>query len=184
VTKITVKIRPYSLLGNEKGERIVGTFAFTVNKVDAVCAAMIPLMDSKECISAGHMSVALAPPDFQHQVILVAPQVFTTAEEAWKTFQPLIDLGPMIQMVGPSTFEKHSNHFDWLCAKGSFKRFTQYRMTGFHAENFQELIRLHAELVSTCPDAAKSAFTMEWHTPYKGPRVDTSFGMDEAHYWL
>jgi len=184
VTKITIKILPYSLLGNKKGERITGTFAFTVDKVDAVCAAMAPLMESKNFISAGHFSVALAPPTFQNQVLLVAPQIFATAEEAWKLFQPLINLYPFMQLVGHSTFEKHSDNFDWLRAKGSFKRFTQYGMTGFYAGNFKELVKLHAELVETCPDAAKSAFTMEWHTPYKGPRVDTAFGMDDVQYWL
>jgi len=184
VTEITVKIRPYSSLGNDQGQRIIGTFAFTVDKVDAVCAAMVPLMESKEYISAGHFTIALAPPDFQHQVLLVAPQVFATAEEAGKFFQPLMDLGPMMQMVGPSTFEKHSDHLEWICAKGDFKRFTQNGMTRFSTENFCELVKLHAELVSTCPDAARSGFTVEWHTLYKGSRVDTSFGLHDVRYWL
>lgn len=185
VTQITVKTRPYSLLGNEQGQRTLGTFAFTVDKVDAVCAAMIPLMDSKDYVSAGHMSVILAPPDFKHQMLLVGPQVFATAEEAAKLFQPLVDLGPIMQMVGPSTFETHSEHFERLCTKGGFKRFTQNGMTGFNTENFRGLIELHAELASTCPEAAmRSGITVEWHTLYKGPQIDTSFGLDDVQYWL
>jgi len=184
VTEITIKIHPYSLLGNGQGQRTIGTFVFTTDKVDAVCAAMVSLMESEEYMSAGHFSIALAPPDFQHQVLLIAPQVFATAEEAEKLFQPLVDLGPMMQMIGPSTFEKHSDHFEWLSAKGSFKRFTQNGMTKFSVENFRELIKLHAELVSTCPDAARSGFTVEWHTPHKGPEVDTSFGLHDVRYWL
>lgn len=184
-TQITVKTRPYSVLGNELAQRIVGSFAFTVDKLDAVAAIMGPLMESDEIVSAGHFSIAQAPPDFQHQVLLVAPQVFSTPDVAAQLFQPLIDLGPLMQMVAPSTFQSHSDHSAYLCTKGSFKRFTQNGIpSGFSAEKFRDLLQLHSELIATCPDAARSGFTVEWHSPYKGPRAETAFGHEGVEYWL
>ncbi|ETS83867.1 hypothetical protein PFICI_05743 [Pestalotiopsis fici W106-1] len=184
VVELTIKISPYSLMGNDQGQRMLGTYIFTLDKLDAVSAAMVPIMESEECASAGHFSIALAPPDFQHQVLLVAPQVFASAEDAEKLLKPLADLGPIMQTFVPSTFEKHSDHFDYLCAKGSFKRFTQIGMTGFSKDNFAELINLHSELVKGCPDAAMSAFSVEWHTPYKGSREVVSFGHAQVDYWM
>lgn len=184
-TQITVKIRPYSVLGNNLAQRTIGTFAFTVDKLDAVAAVMVPLMESKEVVSAGHVSVTQAPPDRQHQVLLVAPQVFAAPEVAAQLFQPLVELGPILQVVAPSTFETHSEHMAYLCTKGGFKRFTQNGMpAGFGVEKFRELVKLHSELVATCPDAARSGFTVEWHSPYRGSRVDTAFGLGGMEVWL
>lgn len=184
-TQITVKTLPYSILGNDLAQRIIGTFAFTVDRLDAVAAVMAPLMESKEVVSAGHISVMQAPPDFQHQVLLVAPQVFTTPEAAARLFQPLVELGPILQMVAPSTFETHSEHLAYLCTTGGFKRFTQNGLpAGFSAARFRELIQLHSELIATCPDNARSGFTVEWHSAYKGPRPETAFGLAGMEYWL
>ncbi|KAF3008217.1 hypothetical protein E8E14_009289 [Neopestalotiopsis sp. 37M] len=184
VVELTIRTYPYSLMGNEQGQRMLGTYIFPADKLDAVSAAMVPIMESEECASAGHFSVALAPPDFQHQVLLVAPQVFATAENAEKLLKPLVDLEPMMQSLEPSTFEKHSDHLDHLCAKGSFKRFTQIGMTSHSKDNFGELIKLHSELVKGCPDAAMSAFSVEWHTRCKKSRENTSFGLNEVDYWM
>lgn len=184
-TEITVKTRPYSILGNDLAQRIIGTFAFTLDKFDAVAAVIAPLMESKEVVSAGHISVVQAPPDLQHQVLLVAPQVFATSEVAARLFQPLIELGPILQIVAPSTFESHSEHMGWLCTKGGFKRFTQNGLpAGFNAARFRELVQLHTELITTCPDAARSGFTVEWHSAYNGPRVETAFGLEGMEFWL
>lgn len=184
-TEIKVKIRPYSILGNDLAQRIIGTFAFTVDKLDAVAAVMAPLMESNEVVSAGHFSVTQAPPDLQHQVLLVAPQVFATSEAAARVFQPLIELGPILQIVAPSTFESHSDHLAALCTKGGFKRFTQNGLPGgFSAAKFRDLVQLHSELIKTCPDAARSGFTVEWHSAYNGPRAETAFGLEGMEYWL
>lgn len=172
-------------MGNDLGQRIVGSFAFTVDKLDAVTAIIAPLMESNEIVSAGHFSVAQAPPDLQHQVLLVAPQVFATSDIAAQLFQPLIDLGPIMQNVAPSMFQSHSDHLAYLCTKGGFKRFTQNGIpVGFRAEKFRELLQLHSELVATCPDAARSGFTVEWHSAYKGLRVETAFGLEGVECWL
>lgn len=185
VTEITIKTSPYTLLGNSEGQRMVGTYVFPSQQADAVVAALRPIMESNEYISSGHLLIAMAPPDLKHQALIVAPQVFCSADEATKLFQPLADLGPIMQLLVPSTFENHSDHIAYMCAKGDFKRFTQNGLVGWNTENLQQLIELHAELVSNCPDAAMTSYTLEWHTLSKVHRErNTSFGLEDVVYWL
>lgn len=127
----------------------------------------------------------MAPPDMKHQILLVAPEFFASADEAAKILQPLSDLGPIMQALVLSTFDKHSDHLDYLCAKGDFKRVTQIGMKGWTAKNLDDLIKLYSELVSTCPDAIMSAFSFQWNTPCKieQPR-NTSFGLEDVDHWL
>lgn len=185
-TSLTIKIHPYAKLGtDQEAQRTIATLAFTVDKLDSVAAALLEITESKEHVSAGHFSVAQAPPDLKLQVLLVAPQIFAPPEVAEKVLQSLVELGPIMQMVGPSTFSTHSDHMEYLCAKGDFKRFTQNGMShGFDVENFRSLVKLHAEYIAACPDAARSGFTVEWHTPYTGEKVDCAFGLGEVEYWL
>ncbi|KAI0473059.1 FAD-binding domain-containing protein [Xylariaceae sp. FL0804] len=188
ITEITIKTYPYSMLGNEEGQRMCGTYVFLPSQLDAVCAALQKIMESREYVSAGHFMIAQAPPDLKQQVLFVAPQVFCSESEATALFQPLVDIGPVQQMLVPSTFKHHrdreSDHLDWICAKGDFKRFTQNGMAGWSTENFRRLVNLHAELVKCCPDAARSGYSVEWHTPCKAEREDTSFGHQDVDYWL
>lgn len=172
-------------MGSADGQCTTGTFVFSVDKLDAVAAVLAALMKKgREFVSAGRISVVQASPDFRRQVLLVAPQVFVDVGHAVEIFQPLVDLGPIMEMVAPSAFDKHGDHMDSLCAKGGFKRFTQNGMTGFSVDNFRRLVELHGELVSTCPDAARSEFSVEWYTPCKEEHIDTAFGMGEVEMWL
>ncbi|KAK7737330.1 hypothetical protein SLS53_006633 [Cytospora paraplurivora] len=185
VTEVTIKTSPYTLLGNDQGQRMCGTYVFPSQQADAVLAALRPIMENNKYVSAGHLLIAMAPPNFKHQALIAAPQVFCSAEEATKLFQPLADLGPIMQTLVPSTFENHSDHLAYMCAKGDFKRFTQDGLIGWNAENFRQLIELHAEIVSNCPDAALTSYTLEWHSPSKAHREkDTSFGLEDVTYWL
>ncbi|KAI0006670.1 FAD-binding domain-containing protein [Xylariaceae sp. FL0662B] len=185
VTELTIKTKPYSLLGNEDGQRMCGTYIFGIQSFDAVCTALEAIMKSTEYISAGHIMIVQAPPDLKQQVLLVAPQAFCSANEAAKLFQPLIDVGPVQHMLVTSTFDKHSDHLDWVCAEGDFKRFSQAGLAGWSTENFRRLAELHAELVENCPDAVRSGYTVEWHTPCRAKREpNSSFGNENVEFWL
>ncbi|KAK8052542.1 FAD binding domain-containing protein [Apiospora rasikravindrae] len=185
VTEITIKTYPYSLLGNKGGQRICGTYVFLPHQIDQVCAAVETVIQNDRYASAGHFMVMQAPPELKQQVLFVAPQVFCSSEEAAKIFQPLVDVGTLQQAIVPSTFEKHSDQLDWVCAKGDFKRFTQNGLPDWNRENIKKLAQLHAELVENCPDAARSGYNIEWHSPRKpqgGP--ETAFGHGSVDYWL
>ncbi|KAI1411879.1 FAD-binding domain-containing protein [Hypoxylon sp. FL1857] len=185
VTELTIKTYPYSLLGNDSGQRMCGTYIFLPTQLEAVCAVLRTIAESSKYASAGHLMIVQAPPDLKQQVLLVAPQVFCSAEEAAVFFQPLVEIGPIQQSLFPSTFETHSDHLDWICAKGNFKRFTQIGVPNLSTENFRQLAELHAELIAGCPDAARSGYTLEWHTPCKAERqLKSSFGNENVDYWL
>ncbi|KAK7955670.1 fad binding domain-containing protein [Apiospora aurea] len=143
-------------------------------------------MQDDQYPSAGHFMVMQAPPELKQQVLFVPPQVFCSSDEAAKLFQPLVDVGPLQQAIVPSTFDKHSDQLDWVCAKGDFKRFTQNGLPDWNRDNIKTLAQLHAELVDNCPDAARSAYNIEWNSPRKlqGGPAETAFGHASVDYWL
>ncbi|KAI1479227.1 FAD-binding domain-containing protein [Daldinia eschscholtzii] len=157
VTEFAIRTKPYYLLGNEDGQRMCGTYIFPIQSLDPVCAALETIMNSTEHVSAGHVMIVQAPPDFKQQALLVAPQAFCS------------------QTLAPSTFDKHSDHLDWVCAEGDFKRFTQTGLAGWSTGNFKRLVELHSELVKNCPDAARSGYTRE---------LKSSFGNENVEFWL
>lgn len=188
VTELTIKTYPYSVLGNQDGRRICGTYVFPPQLAGAVFTALETIIQSDKHVSAGHLMIMMAPPDFQHQVVMVAPQAFCSLEEAQELFKPLAELDPMSQGLVPSTFETHSDHLDFICAKGDYKKFTQNGLTPscWCIENFTNLIKLHAELIKSCPDAVMSAYSVEWHTS-SGTAADnskTSFGLQDVDLWV
>lgn len=189
VTELVVRTYPYADMRTDgQSTRICGTFIFPAQLVGAVLAALQPIVESKDVISAGHLVVAMAPPDMQHQVLLVAPEIFAaSADEAAKILKPLADLQPIMQMQTPSTFDTHSDHLDYLCAKGDYKRAYQVGLEKgwWSQEKLNTLIALHGELVASCPDAVMSAFSVQWNSPRlaKSPG-NTAFGMEDVDNWL
>ncbi|KAL1962835.1 hypothetical protein VTN77DRAFT_9110 [Rasamsonia byssochlamydoides] len=186
VIELVIRTYPLSIIpGSTDGTRQLGNFVFAPQQIgDVSCVLNETLIAHPGRISAGHFMIMTAPPDFQQQIILVAPQFFGTAEEAAQAFQPLVDLGPIQHMQLPSTFETHSDHLEIMCAKGEFKRFTQIGIDGFNQENFAKLVDLHQQLLSSCSGAGRSAFSLEWHSPTKAPRVETAFGNEHVDFWL
>ena len=188
--ELQVRIYPLSLIGGEpEGTRQLGTFVFLPHQAADVCRAMSTIMEDESHVSAGHMMVVAAPPDLKQQVILVAPQIFGSATEAAKLLQPLVDLGPVQQMQMPCNFEAHSDHLAPLCVKGDFKRFNQIGVADFNTENFLEMVKLHAQLLTECPGAERSGYTLEWHSRFQGkvarlPEKDAAFGHQDVDYWL
>ncbi|KAF8191661.1 hypothetical protein K438DRAFT_1830907 [Mycena galopus ATCC 62051] len=186
VTEITIKTYPYSVLGNDQSERMCGTYIFLPQQVDAVCAALQKVMGDKQHALAIHCMIAQAPPVLKQQVLLVTPQAFCSAAEATALFQPLVEAGPIQQRLLPSTFDKHSDHLDFLSVTGDFKRFSQHGMTAWSTENFKRLVELHAELVATCADAARSAYSVQWHSSCRvnsTERNNSSFGNTDVDQW-
>ncbi|KAI1855302.1 hypothetical protein JX266_000167 [Neoarthrinium moseri] len=185
VTELVIKTYPYALLGNEDGQRMCGTFIFPPEQIEAVSAAVQQIAENKDRVNAGHVMIVQAPPDLKQQVLFVAPQAFCSAAEAARLFQPLKDIGPIQEALVSSTFETPSDHLDWVGVKGEFKRFSQIGLKGWDTDNFKLLARLHSELVADCADAARSGYSVEWHSPCKSPRaLNTSFGLEDVDYWL
>lgn len=184
VIELVIRTYPLTVVGNAEGSRQLGTFIFLPQQAADVCRVMKKITTDSEHASAGHIMIISPPPNFQ-QVLMVAPQFFGTPDEAAKAFQPLVDLGPLQHMQTSSNFETHSDHLEMMCAKGELKRFSQIGLDGLNTENFIKLIELHSKLLSTCPGAERSGFTVEWHSPSKIAReLDTSFGNQDVDFWL
>ena len=129
--------------------------------------------------------VTCAPPDFRHQVLMVAPQFFGSQEEAAKAYEPLLKLDPVRHMSVASTFEKHSDHLDMVCAKGDFKRFRQIGLGDFHFENFLKVVDLHHQPLSSCPGSERFGYTLERHSPSKRTdNLNMALGIPHLNYWL
>lgn len=185
VTELSIWTYPYSLWGNEQGEHMYGTYVFLPQQLDAVCTALRGIMENSTHISAGHLTIAQAPPDLKQQVLVVTPQIFCSADEAAKLLQPLVVIGPVQQTFVPSSFDRQCDHLNWICAKGDFKRASQTGLDGWNVKNIKTLVEIHGELVAECPDAARSGFTVKWLTPCMREReLKSSFGLENINYWL
>lgn len=185
VTELTIRAHPYSLLGNEEGRRMCGTYVFLPQQMDAVWRALQQIIKAGRHASAGHFMIVQAPPDMTQQVLVVAPQVFCTPEEATELLRPLVDAGPIHHGLVPSTFATHSDSLDWMSAKGEFKSFSQIGLRSWSIDRFKKLLGLHAELIAKCPGAVRSGYTMEWHTPCRAKReLRSSFGHEDVDDWL
>jgi len=184
VAELGIKTHPLSMIGNDDGSRSLGTFIFPTQRAEDVCRAMSKIMTDPDLVTAGHFMIVNPPPAFQ-QCLMVAPQYLGSTENAAAAFKPLTDLGPMMAMSNPVTFENHSDHISMMCAKGDFKRFSQIGIKEFKTENFMKLIDIHKRLLEKFPDAGRSGITVEWHSPSKKPAAaDTAFGNHDVDLWL
>lgn len=163
-----------------------GTYVFLPQQLDAVCTALRGIMENSTHISAGHLTIAQAPPDLKQQVLVVTPQIFCSADEAATLLQPLVVIGPVQQTFVPSSFDRQcGDHLNWICAKGDFKRASQTGLDGWNVKNIKTLVEIHGELVAECPDAARSGFTVKWLTPcMREGELKSSFGLENINYWL
>ena len=185
VLELTVKTYPFSLLGNSEGSRQLGTYIFLPHQVADVCRGMGDIVTDPSHISAGQIMIAAAPPDLKTQVLLVTRQSMGASEQSMKAFQPLIELGPIKTIQTTSNFETHSDHLDWTCAHGDFKRYSQMGLEEFQSANFIKLVDLHSRLMTECPGAEKSAMTFQWHSKrQKSGVVDTAFGNQNVSLWF
>ena len=184
VIEIVIRTYPLSGIGNPDGSRQLGTYVFLPHQSADVCCIMEKIIADQEHVSAGHFMIVCSPYNGQ-QVLLVAPQFFGSPEQAATVYQPLVDLGPVMHTLTTSTFQRHSDHLEWMCAKGDFKIVNQIGLDRFRPENFTKLIDLHSKLLSTCPGSERSGFTFEWHSPSQDTKKpDTSFGNQEVRFWL
>lgn len=186
VLELTVKTYPNSLLGNPDGSRQLGTYMFLPHQITDVCRVMSKIIADTSHVSAGQIMITAAPPDLKQQIILVTTQTFGSEKQASTAFQSLVELGPKKVMQTTSDFEHHSDHLDWTCAHGDFKRYSQIGLEKFQPANFIKLVDLHSKLLAECPGAGKSAMTFQWHSQRQKPAavIETAFGNQDVNLWF
>ena len=183
--ELTIRTYPLSAISvNPDGSHQRGTYIFLPHQVRDVCQALETLIADGDHITAGHLMILNAPPEFKQQVIMVSPRYLGSYERAKVAFQPFEALQPLQSSLESANFERHSDHIDFVCAKGDFKRFCQIGLASFNPDNFAKLLELHARLLNSNPTAGRSGFTFEWHSPNQPTSLDTAFGNKDTRFWL
>ncbi|KAL9030053.1 MAG: hypothetical protein Q9196_001789 [Gyalolechia fulgens] len=161
VTELVIRTHKPSLMGPD-GVRQLGTMFYPTERASEVCRVLKSVVSVNDHASAGHFMVMNDPS--KGRLLMVAGQYFGAGPELHATFQPLIEMGPLEHVHQPSTFENHSDHLNWMCHKGDFKRFSQTGLHSINPDHFEKLVNLHQELLDTLPGTERSVFTIEWHT--------------------
>lgn len=186
VIEITLGTYPLSIFGTPEGKHWFGTYLYPIERAEVVCKALEPIMLDSKNITIGHLMVMAPPPDLK-PLIGVTPHFIGDPLQAPAAFKSLMDLEPVFFKAETPSFPNLSDHLEFSCAKGDFKRFSLAGLTGFEADKFMKVIDIYLELLKTCPDAGASGYFIEWHSPASKiplPQHDSAFSHYDVYIWL
>ena len=188
VLELCLRTYPFSLLGNPEGSRHLNTYIFLPYQALSVLQTLQEILSDTNHNSWGQLTVTASPTSPKSQVLILAIHSFNPPSVAQKALQPLLDLKTLKHIPASPTFASHSDHLDWTCAHGDFKRYEQIGLTAspFPRENFLQLLPLHSKLLSSFPDASRSALSLTFSSPRQpgAIQVDTSFGQCDVKFWF
>jgi len=147
---------------------------------------MEPLMVDTKNVTFGNLMLLAPPPHFK-PIIGVSPHYLGDPKQAPAAFQTLTDLDPFMSKADTPSFPNISDHLDFACAKGDFKRFGAAGLTAFNTENFLGVVEIWLDLLTTCPDANKTGYFVEWHTPgtkIPTPQHGSAFSHHDVYFWM
>ncbi|PQE03236.1 FAD binding domain containing protein [Rutstroemia sp. NJR-2017a BBW] len=184
VVELRLKTYPLSVFGSRQGTHWVGNLVYPLDFAEEVCKVLERVMVTKEHNTAGIVMVMAPPPAFQ-PMIAVSPHFIGDPALAPLAFQSLLDLKPLMYNTSTPIYPNLSDHLDFACAKGDYKRFSLAGLPSFNAQNFMKVIELYKDLLATCPDAGATGYAFEWHTGVnKLPVADSAFGNEDSMLWL
>ena len=142
------------------------------------------LVKNSKSQTAGLLMIIAPPPNFK-PMIAVTPHYFGDLTQGSKEFQCLIDLKPIVTSETTPLVQDLSDHLDFACGKGGFRRFTLAGLQDFKPAKCLKLTEMFQEMLKPCPDAAASGYFIEWHSPPPSSvSQDSAFGHHNAHIWL
>lgn len=184
VTQITLKTYPLAILGTPEGQHWSGNFVYPVERAAEVFEVVDSMIQESKSRTAGLLTILAPPPHFK-PVIAVGAHYFGDLKAGPSLFQELTDLGPIMTNEKTPHFQNLNDHLDFACGKGGLRRFDLTGLHEFKVENFMKAIDLFHELLTSCPDAAKSGYFVEWTGP---PPADipthSAFGHQDIRIWL
>ena len=184
VVEIISKTYPLSIFGNQDGRHWIGNFLYPLERAAEVCEVMESLITTPKSRTAGLLMLIAPPPHFK-PMIAVTPHYFGDVEEGPKEFQCLTTLGPSFSSEKTPLVPNLSDHLDFACGKGGFRRFTIAGLQEFKSANCLKMTDVFQQLLDTCPDAASSGYFIEWHClPPPDYPTDSAFSHDNVHIWL
>ena len=186
VTSLIVRTYPVTeILGNMEGCFWSGRFVFPTEKTNEVSKAMQHVVNNSSNCTGGLMMVA-APPPAQNPVVVVTARLIgsDSGELQAVAFKPLYDLQPLVTGGGQVKIENNGDATMPLCVQGDLKKL---RLTGIHnydPESLPEIVKLWQDLVTSCPDAARSMFSIQWESqPPARSSIDSANSMRNVRFW-
>jgi len=186
VTEITLRTYPLSICGTPEGKHWAALFLYPIERAEEVCRTMEPLMVDTQNVAFGNLML-LAPPPLFKPAIAVAPHYLGDPKQAQAAFENLTNLGPIMFKAETPFFPNISDHLDFACAKGDFKRFSAAGLKEFKTENFMNVVEIWLDLVQKCPDASKTGYFVDWHSPAAKipiPQHDSAFSHHDVYLWM
>ncbi|MCJ1272184.1 hypothetical protein MMC22_012092 [Lobaria immixta] len=184
VTEITLRTFPLSILGTQEGRHWIGNFMYPLEGAAEVFQVIETIVTTSKSRTAGLVMIIAPPPHFK-PTIAVVPHYFGDLNEGPKVFQSLTSLKPDFFSETTPLFPNLSDHLDFVCGKGGFRRFTLTGLREFKPGNCLKLTELFQELLDSCPDAAASGYFVEWHClPPHHIKTDSAFSHSDVHIWM
>lgn len=184
VVEITLRTYPLSIFGTHEGRHWIGNFVYPLERAKEVFEVVQTLVTASKSRTAGLVMIVAPPPHFK-PMIAVVPHYFGDLKEGPEVFQCLTDLKPSSFTEKTPLVPNLSDHLDFACGKGGFRRFTLAGLQEFKSANCLKLTDLFQQLLDDCPDAAVSGYFVEWHClPPPDVTTNSAFSHHDVHIWL
>ena len=184
VVEITLRTYPLSIFGTHEGRHWIGNFLYPLERAEEVLKVVETLVMRSKSRIAGLLMIIAPPPHFK-ATIAVVPHYFGDLKEGPKKFQCLTSLGPSYFSETTPLVPNLSDHLDFACGKGGFRRFTLAGLQEFNTANCLKLTDLFQQLLDSYPDAAASGYFIEWHSlPPPDIPTNSAFSHHNIHIWL
>lgn len=185
ITELTIKIWPFSELGNSEGLIWSGRFIFPLERAPEVAEAMKGIMDNDKESTAGLFMIASFPPARKPALVVAARQIGGDLDRVKDTtFGALLTLEPLVVNGGPVPIQNASDGREVLEAKGGFKTFGTVGLRRFDIARFLQTIDVWKRLVQECPDANNTTFNFQWDSrPPRQPDFESANSLHDIRYW-
>lgn len=182
VTELTIRVYPFSTLGNGKGLVWSGLFVFPLERADEVSVAMDVIANNEAHDTAGLVMVMAPPPQRQPAIVVAARYTGNVGPE--KAYQALHDLGPLKSSGASIPIQNLSDGREAFNAKGGFKRFETVGLRNFNRAGFIEVVALWKAMVAECTDAITTSFNFQWNAqPAPGDTGETCSTLHDVRMW-
>ena len=184
VIELTLRTYPLSIFGTTEGRHWIGDFSYSLERAEEVFKVVETLAINPRSRTAGLVMLIAPPPQFQ-PMIAVVPHYFGDVKEGPDIFQSLTDLEPAFFSEKTPLVPNLSDHLDFACGKGGYRRFTLSGLQTLNTANCLRLTEVFQELLSSYPDAAASEYFIEWHClPPPDITKSSAFSHDKVNLWL
>lgn len=187
VTSLTLQSQPLSILESDDATVWNGAIIFTADRAKELSEALAPILNDPSGPTCGLILVASPPPAF-NTVLIVMPFYFGTPAAAEKHWAPILALNPVMADLKSVPWPRVNDGIDVYCGKGQFKRFAGAGAHKFKPETLPQLVIRYDELKSKAPDAAPTAYAIEFNS-YLNPsppveKKDTAYGHRDIKVWM